>query len=124
MVKTNRSKRSAASDVVRRQHETLKLIPRLPAKISARELADRLRDIGFKLSKRTVERSLNALAERFELVHDEGTPQGWSRSGSAASQMSGLDLSTALTLKLAYAYVKPQLPTSILGQLKELANAA
>ena len=121
-MKSAKAKRSDTVSVLRRQQEMLQMIPHLPRKCTVQELTERLAANGFVVDKRTVQRSLVALSEGgLGVVGDEGNPQGWSR---LSGQISGLDVHTALTLKLAYAYVKPLLPASILREMKVLVDAA
>lgn len=58
-------------DTLLRQWQMLRMIPRYPLKITAKELHSRLQSEQFEVSKRTVERDLLALSELFPLASDE-----------------------------------------------------
>lgn len=46
------------------------MIPRYPVKIAASDIVARLRDEGYEVAKRTVERDLVTLSESFPLLSD------------------------------------------------------
>lgn len=124
-MKSVKAKRGYALDVIKRQREMQDIIPQLPLKITARETAARLEARGFSVAKRSVERDLVALeGAGLGIVHDKGYPRGWSYGRRVPARLHGIDLNTALTLKLAYAYVRQLVPASLLGDLKALVEAA
>lgn len=111
-----------------RHWEMLRLIPKEPASISAGDLHQRLDNLGFKVSKRTVERDLMNLADAgFPIVFDDtDQPYLWSwskhSSGFHAPRMS---VSDALLTVFASMTLKDLLPTilsSTLGDLNEEAQ--
>ncbi|MGE7990807.1 WYL domain-containing protein [Pseudomonas sp. NPDC089554] len=73
-----------------RQWALLRQLPsRSPGTTSA-ELVWRLRDVGFHVSKRTVERDLNELSLIFPLErNDKSIPFGWHWSASALGELRG-----------------------------------
>ena len=79
----------------------LRCIPRYPRKVTARELMERIQSEGYSITKRTVERDLQAMSAIFPLVADEREkPYGWSWSVDAPSfDLPGLSPSQALTFK-------------------------
>lgn len=103
-----------------RQWNMLRLLPRSPAKVTARELCDRLGSADFPVTKRTVERDLNELAAVFPLVVDtREKPYGWSWHRDAPSfDLPGLSLPEALTLTLVEQHLCKQLPPSALDALQ------
>lgn len=111
---------SFTPDTLLRQWQTLRLIPRHPARISATELRERLGVEGFPVGKRTVERDLQALSRIFPLLSDErAKPYGWSwQKDAPAFDLPGLSTSEALTLLMAREHLRPLLPASTLGQLQ------
>ena len=126
-MKKTRTGRGRAVDVVSRHTDLLGIIPRLPHTRTAQQLTARLAEKGFDVTKRSVERDLIKLEEAgFGIVHndDDKRPYAWSRLREASSQVHGLDHPTALTLKLAYAYVRHLVPASVLSDLKKLSDAA
>jgi predicted DNA-binding transcriptional regulator YafY len=103
-----------------RQWNMLRLLPRAPAKISSRELCERLGAAEFPVTKRTVERDLNELASVFPLVVDNREkPYGWSWQRDAPSfDLPGLSIPEALTLTLVEQNLRNQLPPSALDALQ------
>ncbi len=73
-----------------RQWALLRQLPSRPPGITSGELVWRLRDVGFTVSKRTVERDLNELSLIFPLErNDKSIPFGWHWSATAASDLRG-----------------------------------
>lgn len=109
-----------------RQWTLLRSIPRYPQKITANILMGKLQVDGFKISKRMVERDLQALSETFPLTCDDRErPYGWSwAKGAAAFDMPGLSASEALTFKMAEQYLMQLMPSGMLAQLQPYFKAA
>jgi len=71
------------SDVVLRQIEMLRLIPQHKS-ITAQKIREKLADIGYETTERTVQRDLNELSRRFPLVcEDTERPFKWHWAESA-----------------------------------------
>jgi predicted DNA-binding transcriptional regulator YafY len=69
-----------------RQWHMLRMVPRAPARISAKELCERLCAADFPVAKRTVERDLKELSEVFPIAVDvRDKPYGWSWLRDASS---------------------------------------
>ena len=69
------------NDTLLRLLTMLRYIPQHPQQITAKELTQRLESERFEVSKRTVERDLISLSERFSLTSNERSrPFGWSWS--------------------------------------------
>lgn len=113
-------------DTLLRQWQMLRMIPRYPQKITARELHEKLQAEQFDVTKRTVERDLLSLSEMFPLVSDErDKPYGWSWSKDAPLfSLPGLSHSEALTLAMVEQHLDALLPASTLQQLQPYFNAA
>lgn len=113
-------------DTLLRQWQMLRMIPRHPLKITARELHARLQSEQFDVTKRTVERDLLALSELFPLVSDErDKPYGWSWAKDAPTfSLPGLSHNEALTLVMVEQHLNTLLPTSTLEQLTPYFKAA
>lgn len=103
-----------------RQWNMLRMLPRAPVKISAKELCERLSTAEFPVTKRTVERDLNELAAVFPLVVDDREkPYGWSWQRDARSfDLPGLSIAEALALTLIEQHLRNQLPPSALDALQ------
>ena len=104
----------------------MRLIPRYPHKITARQVQESLSNRDFEVTKRTIERDLQALSEVFPLGCDErDKPFGWSWQKDAPSfDLPGLSGSEALTIKLVEQYLRPLLPVSVTDQLQPHFKAA
>lgn len=98
----------------------LRLIPRYPRTITAREISDRLEQQGLSVNLRSVQRDLEKLSSFFPLLSDESMrPFRWSYDAEASSNMiPALDMPAALALELARAYLMPVLPQRALKHLK------
>ena len=105
---------------ISRQWRILRLIPRAPAKITAREILDRLALDGIKPTKRTIERDLIDLSREFPLLVDERErPFGWSWKGDAPTlDIPRMTAEEALALKLLEQYLKGLLPGTVVDQLR------
>ncbi|QXH56464.1 WYL domain-containing protein [Pseudomonas maumuensis] len=73
-----------------RQWALLRQLPSRSPGITSAELVWRLRDVGFNISKRTVERDLNELSLIFPLErNDKSIPFGWHWSANAGGELRG-----------------------------------
>lgn len=113
-------------DLILRQLNMLRMIPKFPQKITATQIVTRLEAEGFDVSKRTIERDLQGLSAVFPLISDErNKPFGWSWSADApAIDLPGLTTSEALTLKLAEQYLTKLMPATMVNQLDPYFKAA
>lgn len=102
-----------------RQWHMLRMVPRAPLRISAKELCDRLCAAGFSVAKRTIERDLQELSAVFPIVvDDQAKPYGWSWLRDASSfDLPGLTLPEALTLTLVEQHLRHHLPPSAIDAL-------
>ncbi len=103
-----------------RQWHMLRMVPRAPLKVSARELCERLCAAGFEVVKRTVERDLKELSDVFPIVVDSrDKPYGWSWLREASSfDLPGLTLPEALTLTLVEQHLRHHLPPNAVDALR------
>lgn len=95
-----------------RQWHMLRMVPRSPSRISARELCERLASLDFSVDLRTVQRDLKELTSVFPIVLDDrNRPYGWSWLRDASSfDLPGMTLPEALTLSMVEQYLHHQLP--------------
>lgn len=114
------------ADAIARQQAMLRHVPRAPAKVTAGEVTQRLRDDGYDVSKRTVERDLQSLSDAFPLVLDESSkPYGWSWMKDAHFDfLPRLTISQAVALTLARAHLRTLLPQGMQKDLQPIFNAA
>lgn len=109
---------SEAKDTLLRLIALLRLIPREPGRIATTTLLEKLKDDGFSVSLRTVQRDLDRLSIPFALQRDESSPSfRWSLSNKAPIDLSAMDTPTALALYLAEGHLQSLLPQSVLDQL-------
>lgn len=108
------------SDTTLRYLEMLQLVPRYPQSISTGELQQKLAEQGFDINVRSIQRDLEKLSLRFPLIADESSrPFRWSfDAGASARMLPTLDMSTAITLELARAYLSPILPNRVMQHLE------
>jgi predicted DNA-binding transcriptional regulator YafY len=103
----------------------LGMIPRSPRKIDTATLERRLRDEGFHVTRRTIQRDLHRLAHTFALICDDPEPSGWSWAPDAAiMDLPGMDPSTALTFALVERFLAPLLPRGALGNIQPYLTQA
>lgn len=104
----------------------LQAIPRSPLKATTAHIEDRLRDEGFDVSRRTVERDLHALSGRFPLsLDDRSRPYGWSwAKGASFELMPRLTPSQAVALLLAHTHLRDLLPLTMQRELTPIFDAA
>lgn len=101
-----------------RQWELLRQLPSRSPGITTAELVVRLKDAGFNISKRSIERDLIELSLIFPLErNDRSIPYGWYWAANACVELRGLSVSEALSLALVEEAVRPLLPGSMLKGL-------
>jgi predicted DNA-binding transcriptional regulator YafY len=107
------------SETLIRQWEMLRLIPRAPRKIATAEIEQKLRDDGFDVNRRTIQRDLQYLSGPFPLVVDDRhKPFGWSWMREAEPiDLPGMDLHVALAFRLASEHLERLLPAPSRGEL-------
>lgn len=113
-------------DTLARQWTMLRAIPRAPNRITTGELAERLADEGHFVSRRTIERDLQALSTRFPLaLDDRSKPFGWSWARDANFAFTPALLpAQAVALLLARSHLLGLLPASLNKELEPIFQAA
>jgi len=102
-----------------RQWELLKRLPGRGTGKTASDLVAELKDAGFDVSKRQVERDLWELLEAFNLeCNDKSPPYGWKWPTGSSVDLPGMTLAEALSLRLVQDYVEQLLPSSLLKVLE------
>ena len=109
-----------------RQWALLRLIPRHPRKISTSELTLRLEELGYEVTKRTVERDLRMFEELFGLVADDRSrPYGWQwASDSPGLDIPSMDDGQAVMLSIAEPLIAQLLPPPIRDALCSAFSSA
>lgn len=109
---------SQAKDTLLRLFALLRLIPTEPQRIATPTLLEKLRDRGFSVTLRSVQRDLNRLSTPFSLQCDESEiPFRWSFTKDAPLKLEDMDASTALALYLSESHLTSLLPQTVLDQL-------
>ena len=117
---------SAMTDTTLRYIETLRAIPRYPAKTTAGEVHQKLAGAGYAIDRRSVERDLRRLSGIFPISCDEGArPVGWFWPTNAPDLIApGMTGGEALELELMARYLKPLLPKSSWATLNPRVETA
>ena len=115
-----------SSTAALRMIRMLRLIPREPNKITARQLCERLASESFVIDKRSVERDLRALKEAEGLgCDDRGEPYGWYWArGQKTLQAADMTPAEALALVLGKKYLSDLLPPALHEQVSPFIAAA
>ncbi|MFC2992959.1 helix-turn-helix transcriptional regulator [Halomonas tibetensis] len=97
----------------------LQLIPRHPGRIATPVLQEKLRERGFQIDSRSLQRDLrDKIALHFPLgCDDTQKPYRWYFDREFHCNLPALDVPSALTLVLAEEYLKGLLPPVVVGQL-------
>jgi predicted DNA-binding transcriptional regulator YafY len=106
-----------------RHWEMLKLIPKEPASISTKDLCTKLKEFGYSVTKRTVERDVNSMVEAgFPLVVDDSEqPHLWSWSRqSNGFHAPRMNISDALLTVMAADTLIDLLPNVVSESLMSL----
>ncbi|MBZ9613515.1 helix-turn-helix transcriptional regulator [Rheinheimera maricola] len=109
---------ASSQNTIARQWQLLKLLPSRAPGLEARVLTQQLRDAGFSVSKRTVERDLQDLSLLFPLqCNDKSMPFGWYWMAGADLDIPGISVAEALSLTLVEGQIRQLLPASLLSSL-------
>jgi predicted DNA-binding transcriptional regulator YafY len=103
----------------------LQLIPRAPARSSTTTLLAKLKDRGYDIDLRSLQRDLSRLAGEFPITcHDDERPFQWSFDRSANLDLPRQDTPTALALYLAESHLRHLMPQGVMQQLAPQFRAA
>lgn len=117
---------AATNDTIWRQWSLLRLMPRAPWRTTASELCEALSKQGIEVSRRTVERDLQALSARFPLIADESSkPFGWRWMKDANFEFTPkLSISQGIALLLAQVHLRTLLPDTLMRDLAPIFDLA
>lgn len=114
-----------SNNTLSRQWELLNLIPTRGDGKTASELQASLRDHGYEVTKRTVERDLNDLSEVFPILTAEGKPaQLWRWMDNKDIHLPGLSVAEAVMLQLVEGTLQQILPQALLQGLESRFSLA
>ena len=112
------------ADAILRHLALLRAIPRHPAKRDVASLHRTLKDEGYRISRRQVQRDLETLSGPggFPIQSDgekRGIARGWSwERGAEIADLPAMDPRTALMLKLVQQFVPQLLPPTVSDELR------
>ncbi|MBU2288161.1 MAG: WYL domain-containing protein, partial [Gammaproteobacteria bacterium] len=111
-------------NAIARQWELLRCLPSSAPGKRAADLQIQLVGAGYRVTKRTIERDLEALASMFPITHGASVPYDWHWMKGGAFGLLGLSTTDALSLHLVERYLQPILPDAIRAQLKSAFDLA
>ena len=102
------------------------MIPRYPEKTFTSEIKDKLSNLGYEATLRTIQRDLQELSRLFPIVSDERSqPFGWSWEKDAKGfESPAMDPIQALTFSLAAQYLEPLMPKANFKRIEAFFNRA
>jgi predicted DNA-binding transcriptional regulator YafY len=103
-----------------RQWALLQQIPRAPGAVGTQILMTRLKELGFQVDVRTIQRDLLSLSTVFPLSSgEEGRAGRWFWSEEArVTELPGMSVHTAIAFRLAEEHLLPLLPKTTLQHLR------
>ena len=114
------------SDSVLRMIKMTERIPRYPSKVTANQIHDFLKNLGYSISLRSVQRDLNELSRLFPIeCDDKSIPFGWSwKKDSPGFETPAMDPIQALTFSLAAQYLEPLMPKASFKRIQKFFQRA
>ncbi len=114
------------SDSVLRMIKMTERIPRYPSKVTANQIQDFLKNLGYSISLRSVQRDLNELSRLFPIeCDDKSIPFGWSwKKDSPGFESPAMDPIQALTFSLAAQYLEPLMPKASFKRIEKFFQRA
>ena len=114
------------SDSVLRMIKMTERIPRYPSKVTANQIQDFLKNLGYSISLRSVQRDLNELSRLFPIeCDDKSIPFGWSwKKDSPGYEFPAMDPIQALTFSLVAQYLEPLMPKANFKRIEAFFNRA
>ena len=102
------------------------MIPRYPEKTFTSEIKDKLSNLGYEATLRTIQRDLQELSRLFPITSDERSqPFGWSWEKDAKGfESPAMDPIQALTFSLAAQYLEPLIPKANFKRIEAFFNRA
>jgi predicted DNA-binding transcriptional regulator YafY len=108
-----------------RQWEMLKLIPARRPGCTALDITQSLNELGYPVSKRTIERDLEQLSAIFPLACDDRSiPYGWHWIKGTTIDLPGITLAEALSLQLIESSLTSLLPAAVVAAIEPRLHQA
>lgn len=109
---------AASNKTLSRQWELLDILPTRQPGMSVTDLHQKMLDLGFTMTRRTVERDLEALSNAFPLICDmaDGV-QHWRWMDSKKNVLPGMTVAEAMMLEIVQGTLKTMLPAALFESL-------
>lgn len=106
--------------------EVLRILPRHPNTITAREIKKRVNALGFNVSVKTIQRDLQSISRLFPITSiEDSRPYGWSWMEDAdIVDIPSMDQKTALTFRMVDQFLSQMMPRSTIQFLEPYFNRA
>lgn len=116
---------AASNKTLSRQWELLDILPTRQPGISVTDLYQKLLALGFTMTRRTVERDLEALSNAFPLICDmaDGV-QHWRWMDSKKNVLPGMTVAEAMMLEIVQGTLKTMLPSALFESLDKRFSQA
>lgn len=104
---------------IRRHWDILLSMPTSEPGLTIKELLEKLKSIGYNITRRTLERDLLELESSFGIICIEDKPSRWYLTpNKTMGKLPGVSITDALTLSLVESSLRPLLPQAILKVLE------
>lgn len=114
-----------AKETLSRLLTVLSLIPEEPRFTSTATLEEKLKELGYLINRRSIQRDLNELSVSYSLqAQKDGNRNLWSYTKGAVPSFHHMDTATALTLELSRKHLKSILPQSVYDLMAPRFNQA
>ena len=107
------------NDACMRRIQTLRLLPKAPARISVARIHDALIGQGFEIDKRSIQRDLNTLATLFAIESDgnKDIPGWFWKKDAEKLELPEMEPAVALSFRLVRAFLERFMPPNTLADL-------
>ncbi len=117
--------KSNSSRTITRQWEILRMIPRLPGRISTPEIGRRLAILEMEVTPRTVQRDLDELLKIFPIDFEaRSKTKSWHWRKNASIDLTAISLTEALSLGLIEAILRDLVPPQFYSAMRDRFEVA
>ncbi len=117
-------KKPTRYEAIRRGFNILSMVSRAP--LGSKDVHDRINRIGTEVSRKTIERDLKELTDRFpEMIEVDDSSKPYTyRQPKHARKYSAMSAEEAICLQLAFTYLNPLLPNRSLDDIRPYLKEA